>query len=98
MKIGVNLRIDVTKLDKSRFFKGQKGIYADMTAFIDTENVSEYGDNGTISQAQSQEERQAGAKLPIIGNAKIFWKGESETTVNNQAKESGGGSDEDLPF
>ena len=98
MKIGVSFKVDVTKLDKSRFFKGRKGIYADMTAFIDTENASEYGDNGTISQAQSQEERQAGAKLPIIGNAKVFWKGESENTVNNQTNEQEGGSDEEIPF
>lgn len=31
MKIGVNLKIDVTKLDKSRFFKGAKGTYADLS-------------------------------------------------------------------
>lgn len=79
MKIGVSLKIDVTKLDKARFFKGKKGTYADLTVFVDTENTSEYGDNGTISQSTSQEERQAGTKMPIIGNARIFY-----TDGNNQ--------------
>lgn len=73
MKIGITLKVDVTKLDKARFFEGKKGIYADMTMFIDTENVSEYGDNGTIRQSTSQQERQDGVKLPILGNAKIFY-------------------------
>ena len=73
MKYGINLKIDVTKLDKARFFKGKKGTYADLTCFIDTENTSEYGDNGTVSQAISSEERSSGIKLPILGNAKVFY-------------------------
>jgi hypothetical protein len=109
MKIGVALKIDVTKLDKARFFKGQKGTYAHLTAFIDTENVSEYGDNGVITQSTSQEERQNGVKLPILGNAKVFYTdGQSQ---NNQVpapgREQNQGSDynqdqplpnDDIPF
>lgn len=83
MKIGLALKLDVTKLDKSRFFIGKKGKYADLTVFIDTENVSDYGDNGTISQSTSQEERKAGTKMPIIGNAKIF------TGMTNRTKTAG---------
>lgn len=78
MRLGINLRIDVSKLDKSRFFKGKKGTYCELTAFIDTENTSEYGDNGTITQQTSKEERDGGLKLPICGNAKIFYTAESE--------------------
>ncbi len=70
MKYGVNLKIDVTKLDKSRFFKGAKGTYCDMTVFLDTENESEYGDHGAISQAKQKDED---VQMPFIGNAKIFW-------------------------
>ena len=73
MKIGFNIKIDVTKLDKARFFKGKKGTYADLTCFIDTDTVSEYGDNGTVSQAITSEERNNGLKLPILGNAKVFY-------------------------
>ena len=74
MKIGLNLSIDVSKLDKSRFFKGKKGTYAKLTCFINTEETSQYGDSGTITQELSKEDRDNGVKLPILGNAKVFWK------------------------
>jgi len=99
MRIGVSLKIDVTKLDKSRFYIGKKGKYIDLVSFIDTENTSEYGDNGVISQSVSQEERQNGVKLPILGNAKIFF------TDGGQEKPQGNGyanqempPSEDIPF
>ena len=74
MRIGFNMTIDVTRLDKSRFYKGKKGTYAKLTCFINTEETSQYGDNGTITQELSKEDRDNGIKIPILGNAKIFWK------------------------
>lgn len=74
MRIGFNISIDVSKLDKSRFYKGKKGTYAKLTCFINTEETSQFGDNGTITQELSKEDRDNGVKLPIIGNAKVFWK------------------------
>ena len=81
--MGINVKIDVTKLDKSRFFVGKKGTYANLTLFIDTENPSEYGDHGTIRQQTSKEERQSGVKLPIIGNAKIFTRDDQNSSSPN---------------
>jgi len=83
MKLGISIKIDVTKLDKSRFFTGQKGTYADLTVFIDSENPSQYGDHGGIAQSATQEERANGVKLPFVGNAKIFWNGQSQQNQNN---------------
>lgn len=99
-KYGIKLKIDVTKLDKSRFFKGSKGIYADLTMFIDTENVSEYGDNGTITQETSQEERQNGVKLPILGNAKIFYTDDKQKNSDQigNGYQNNSGQGEDIPF
>jgi hypothetical protein len=70
--IGVNFQIDVTKLDKTRFYKGAKGTYTNLTVFIDSE-PNQYGKNGLISEQMSKEERDDGLKLPIVGNATIFW-------------------------
>jgi len=101
MKLGVNLRIDVSKLDKSRFYKGTKGVYVDLTTFIDTENVGQYGDNGIISQSVTKEERQGGVKLPILGNAKVFYTdggnsgGQSRHEPQNNQQEP---PDDDIPF
>lgn len=100
MKIGIALKVDVTKLDKARFFKGKKGIYADLTMFLDTEDTSQYGDHGTITQAVSQEERKDGVKLPIIGNAKIFYTddGQDQANHNNQRDKDQPLLDDEVPF
>ena len=73
MKIGISLKLDVTKLNKERFFTGAKGTYCDLTAFIDTEITSQYGDHGVITQSTSKEEREAKVQLPICGNVKVFY-------------------------
>ena len=73
MKIGISIKLDVSKIDKSRLFKGQKGTYLDLTTFIDTDNPGQYGDHGFIAQAVSKEEKAQGVQTPILGNCKIFW-------------------------
>jgi len=70
--IGVNFQIDFEKLDKLRFHKGKKGTYGNFTIFINSE-PDQYGQNGGIKQADTKEERDAGIKLPFVGNSKIFW-------------------------
>ena len=84
MKLGLSVKIDVTKINKDRLFKGEKGTYLDLTTFIDTENPSQYGDNGFISQSVSKEEREAGTKGDILGNVKVFFTGESGHLPNEQ--------------
>ncbi len=100
-KIGLNIKIDVTKLDKARFFKGEKGLYLDLTTFLNTDGIGEYGDHGIITQQCSKEERESGMKMPIVGNARIFFStlkdkeksGEPTTPPSNQKE-----YDDDCPF
>lgn len=66
--VGVSVRIDVTKIDKDKLYKGQKGQYLDLTTFINLDEQDKYGNNGFISQSVSKEERDAGVKTPILGN------------------------------
>lgn len=101
MKIGVMFKIDVTKIDKARLFQGKKGTYLDAQAFIDLENTDQYGSNGRITQAVSKDERAAGEKGRILGDAKIFWQGEGKKTVQQKDfQESHGGVpfDDSVPF
>ena len=72
-KVGVNLKIDVSKIDKSKLFKGQKGVYLDAQVFVDLDEFDQYGNSGMITQAVSKDERQAGQQGAILGNAKVFW-------------------------
>ena len=73
MKLGLSVKIDVSKIDKSRLFKGEKGTYLDLTTFIDLDELDQYGNNGFISQSVSKEEREAKVQTPILGNIKVFY-------------------------
>jgi hypothetical protein len=94
MKIGVSVRIDVTKIDKERLYKGEKGTYLDLTTFVDTAEQDQYENNGFISQSVDKEEREKGVKTPILGNVKVFYTdGESAPVQSNSAPIT-----EDIPF
>ena len=109
MKIGVNLSINVEKIDKSKLYKGKKGTYLDMTAFIGGE-TDEYGNHGMITQALSKEDRESGKQGAILGNSKIFWRDNQDDGMNQDTGSNGTGStgsvkaspipdfDDDLPF
>ena len=67
----LRLKIDVTKIDKSHLFKGERGTYLDLT-LMENDQVDEYGNAGFVSQSVSKEAREAGVKGPIIGNYKTI--------------------------
>ena len=94
MKVGLSVRIDVTKIEKERLYKGSKGTYLDLTTFVDTDEVDQYDNNGFISQSVDKEERERGVKTPILGNVKVFYTdGESAPVQSNSALIT-----EDIPF
>ena len=64
------VKIDVTKIDKARLYKGAKGTYLD--AILRPTPDSKYGEDYMIVQSVSKEEREQGIKGNIIGNAKIL--------------------------
>ena len=66
--MNIRIKIDVTKIDKARLFKGKKGTYLDAT-LIETRD-SKYGDDYFVVQDVSKEERAEGVKGAIIGNAR----------------------------
>lgn len=81
MKLGISLKIDVTKIDKSRLFQGKNGAkYLDVTTFVDLDNPSQYGDHGFITQDVSKEERNQGVKGNILGNTKVFYNDSQQQT------------------
>jgi len=67
----ISLKMDVEKIDKNRLYKGVKGTYLN-AVLIPTPN-SEYGDYMIVEDI-SYDERQAGKKGTILGNAKILVK------------------------
>jgi len=104
-KIGINLKIDVTKIDKSRLFKGEKGTYLDITTFINTSEEDQYGNHGFVSQSTTKEERDAGVKTPILGNTKVFFsdmdaslKRDQNSHESQQAPQGFDDFNDDIPF
>ena len=99
-KIGLNLKIDVTKIDKSKLFKGQKGTYLDATIFVDLDNEDQYGNNGMVTQKW----KDAGKDTPILGNGSIFWRDGLDSQQQQQSSLNQGGNepnfnvDEEIPF
>lgn len=107
MRIGVRLKIDVTKIDKAMLFKGKKGTYLDATAFIDLDEQDQYGNNGMITQDPGKDSKDKG---PILGNSQLFWSdsGSQQQPAQQQAPQQqqaqqqapAGGDDwsDDIPF
>jgi hypothetical protein len=81
MKIGVEVRIDVTKIDKARLYVGAKGKYLTMTTFIDTDQKDEYDNNGFISHKKEKDEQ---GNTPILGNVKVFWSEQGQSQPRQQ--------------
>jgi len=97
MKVGLNVRINVSRIDKSKLYKGEKGVYLNMTTFVDLDQENEYGNNGFISMEQSKEQRDAGEQSVILGNVKKFWS-DGATASAPQSDMSLEELDEDIPF
>ena len=96
MKKTIALKIDVSKIDKSRLFKGEKGTYLDAVLFYDSEQ-DRYENNGMIVQSVSKEERQAGTRGAILGNAKEMGQPDNQPD-NRTTPDPLGDTQDDLPF
>ena len=98
MKIGVNINIDVKKIDKGRLYVSGDKTWLNLTAFIDTEEVSKYGDNGIVNQSTTKKERDEGIKLPILGNTKVFYIADDDGKSSGGSTGGAGTEDDDIPF
>ena len=95
-RLGINVRIDVSKIVKDKLYKGEKGTYLDLTTFVNTSEQDKYGNNGFISQSVSQEEREKGVQTPILGNVRVFYVdgNDNETVTADSLNEM----QDDVPF
>ena len=89
----INLKIDVTKLDKEKFFVGKKGTYTNVTVAENMDGESEYGDTHYVYETQSKEEREAKTDKNYVGNGKEFVFGDAPQAMATETV-----SDDDLPF
>jgi hypothetical protein len=95
MKYGIEISIDVNKIDKARLYKGKKGTYLTMTAFVDVDNKDQYENNGFVAHKKNKDEKTA----PILGNVKVFWsEGGTVQKDSTVQKPSFDDMDSNIPF
>ena len=93
----LGVSIDVTKLTKSRFITGKKGTYANIQIALNDEK-DQFGNDCSVWESQSKEERDAKTPKNFLGNGKIIWSSEAnnapsqcnvQTSTNNAPFQSG---------
>ena len=76
--INVSLRVD--KLPKEKFVSGKDGaVYYNFTISVNDE-ANQYGQNVSLTDSQTQEEREAKKPKVYLGNGNVVWtNGEIKT-------------------
>ena len=96
----VNASINLSKIDQSKIYEGKNGKY--LTVSIVLNDETRYGNNVSISEAQTKEEREAKSEKNYLGNGKVVWTDGNVTLAEREeaATESFDSSSNDsgLPF
>jgi len=93
----INASINIAKLPKEKFVKGKNGVYYNLTISISDE--TRFGNNVSLMDSQTKDERDAKKPKNYLGNGKVVW---TEGTVTLAEKEEDAkipaSVEEDLPF
>lgn len=96
----LNFSINLDKLDKSRVVKGAKGNYYDLTVSI-SDQTSQYGNNVSVFDSQTKEQREAKAEKNYVANGKVVWTDGNISVaerVEQPQQAQSATADVDLPF
>ena len=96
--VGISGNINVSKIDKTKLIKGEKGMYLNITTFVNLDEKDEYDNNGMITQSITKEEKEAGGKGAILGNTRVFYTGESQGASSGSVPKAKEAVAEDIPF
>ena len=100
MAIILNTSINLSDIPKDKIIDGKKGKYLPLTITINNE-PDQFGNNGPVTVAQSQEERTSKAQKTYLGNVKVVWTDgqvPSPTPRDNQPQQQTQVANDDLPF
>lgn len=100
MDEAIKINIDVTKLDKTAFFKGKNGTYCSLIIWPNRDGEDQYGNTSTVKQDLGKDRREE--KTQIIGNGKPLRKrsAQSAPPPNNYEKlpTAAEMNDDEIPF
>jgi hypothetical protein len=90
--------IRVDKLPKEKFVQGKDGaVYLTLQSSTSDE-TNQFGQNVTIIEPQSKEERDAKKPKNYIGNGNVFWTDGKITTAEKKQEATKAEIASDLPF
>ena len=93
--INVSLRVD--KLPKEKFVSGKDGaVYYNFTVGVNDE-PNQYGQNVSLTDSQTQEEREAKKAKVYLGNGNVVWTDGNIKTAPKKEKATAT-TDDSLPF
>lgn len=92
--------IDLTKIDRTRIVKGKNGAQYYNITIIVNDTKDQYGNDISVQQGQTKEERTVKAKVVYIGNGKKVWEGKTEPIQQaaNEVRSLNDNDLSDLPF
>lgn len=94
----LSVSIDLTKIDKSKIKKHSNGSqYYNLTVTVYDEK-DQYGNNVSVIDSQSKEEREAKAKRNFIGNGKVVYSSGASSTPQASVPQTTNAPTDDLPF
>jgi len=102
----INVSIDVASLPKEKFVEGKNGkVYYNFTISVNDE-TNQYGQNVSVFDSQTKEEREVKKPKKYLGNGKVVWTDGQCTKAEWQDNESAKAEEEvkvneamtDLPF
>lgn len=97
----ISASIDLSKIDKSKIVEKNGAKYYDFDITVNDE-PNKFGQDVSITQKQSKEEREAKEKKVFIGNGKTVWKKEPQADTNYTSPAQNNSSapveDDSLPF
>lgn len=91
----ISASINLSKIDKSKITVSKNGdSYYNITISVN-DNPNDYGQDVSIYDSQSKEQREAKEPKKFLGNGKTFWNGEQKQVTQTSAPSQ---QQSDLPF
>ena len=94
----INLSLRVDKLPKEKFVSGKDGaVYYNFTIGVNDES-NQYGQNVSLTDSQTKEEREAKKAKTYLGNGNVVWTDGNIKVADKKVEVTAKEVESDLPF
>ena len=94
----INLSIRVDKLPKEKFVKGKDGAVYFNCKLIIHDEANQWGQNVSLTDSQTKEEREAKKVKVYLGNGNVVWTDGNIKVVKKESASQQVEEEADLPF